>query len=125
MKPRPGHISAMRGATLALAIAALAAALLGGALLYRSMRATTNPPSTEEERMALAVEAFLNAHNRMTPDRVRHLFGEPDEVFRDNPRALCWAYATPYEIRMCWGPNRQAAWIAHNIPRDEVRGSTG
>jgi hypothetical protein len=114
----------MRAATVALAIAALVAALLGGALLYRSLT-TTSVPSTEQGRMALAVEAFIDAHNRMTPDQVQELFGEPDQVFRDNPRALCWAYVTPYEIRMCWGPKRQAAWIGHNIPPDEVRGRTG
>jgi hypothetical protein len=66
--------------------------------------------------MAAAVRAFGDAGNRMTPDKVRESFGEPDEVFRNNPRALCWAYTTPYEIRMCWGPKRKAAWISHNIP---------
>jgi hypothetical protein len=115
----------VRGVTLALAIAALAAALLGGAFLYRALTEAATEPSTDKGRMALAVEAFLGADNRMTPDRVRRLFGEPDEVFRDNPRALCWAYTSPYEIRMCWGPKRQAAWIAHNIPPGERRGSTG
>lgn len=74
-----------------MAVTALAAALLGGVLLYRSATATTHAPSTEKEWVALAVQAFLDAHNRMTPNEVRRTFGEPDEVFRDNPRALCWA----------------------------------
>jgi hypothetical protein len=66
--------------------------------------------------MAAAVQAFSDVRNRMTPAQVRQLFGEPADVFRSNPRALCWSYATPYEIRMCWGPKRKAAWISHNVP---------
>jgi hypothetical protein len=62
------------------------------------------------------VQAFVEVRNRMTPDEVRRLFGEPAAVFRNNPRALCWSYATPYEIRMCWGPKRKAAWISHSVP---------
>lgn len=71
---------------------------------------------TDEERMAEAVREFIDSGNRMTPDDVRRSFGEADEVFRNNPRALCWAYHSPYQIRMCWGPKRKAAWIGHNVP---------
>ena len=52
----------------------------------------------------------------MAPDEVRQLLGKPAQVFRNNPRALCWSYVMPYEIRMCWGAKRKAAWISHNIP---------
>lgn len=77
---------------------------------------------TEKERMAEAVAEFSESRNRMTPDEVRRSFGDPDEVFRNNPRALCWAYHSPYQIRMCWGPKRKAAWIGHNVPlRDDLR----
>jgi hypothetical protein len=96
-----------------LAIAVVFAAGVSGLFLSRS---ATAPALTAEERMAAAVHAFGEVRNRMTPDEVRELFGEPAEVFRNNPRALCWSYATPYEIRMCWGAKRKAAWISHNIP---------
>jgi hypothetical protein len=77
---------------------------------------------TEEERLAAAVREFHEARNRMTPDEVRRSFGEPDDVFRKNPRALCWAYHSPYRIRMCWGPKRKSAWIGHNAPpNDELQ----
>jgi hypothetical protein len=74
------------------------------------------PGPTEDERMAAAVRAYTDARNRMTPNEVRRSFGEPDEVFRNNPRALCWAYHSPYRIRMCWGSKRKSAWIGHNVP---------
>jgi hypothetical protein len=82
--------------------------LLSGASTTRSL--------TEQERIAAGVQAFGDAGNRMTPDQMRQLLGEPAQVFRSNPRALCWSYDRPYEIRMCWGPKRKAAWISHNIP---------
>lgn len=97
----------------ATAIAVASAAGVAGLLLSGS---ATAPALTEKERMAGAVLAFSEARNRMTPDEVRELFGEPGEVFRNNPRALCWSYATPYEVRMCWGPKRKAAWMAHSVP---------
>jgi hypothetical protein len=97
----------------ATAIAVASVAFVATLLVSRSAIA---PALTEHERMAAAVRAFGEARNRMTPDEVRELFGEPGEVFRNNPRALCWSYATPYEVRMCWGPKRKAAWIAHSVP---------
>jgi hypothetical protein len=93
-------------------VVAFAAAV---AVVFLSGSATA-PALTEKERMAAAVRAFGEARNRMTPDEVRELFGEPTAVFRNNPRALCWSYATPYEVRMCWGPKRKAAWIGHSVP---------
>jgi hypothetical protein len=94
------------------ATAAVVGLILVGSLV---IRAATGP--TDEERMAAAVHKFTDAGNHMTPDEVRKSFGEPSEVFRNNPRALCWAYHSPYEIRMCWGPKRQAAWIGYSIPK--------
>ena len=92
-------------------------ALVCGVLIYRSATAPT-----DRERMAAAFRALQEAGNRMTPEEVRHSFGPPDAVFRNNPRALCWSYSGPYEIRMCWGPKRQAAWIATNVTPDRTTG---
>jgi hypothetical protein len=94
-----------------IAIALVLAVGIAGVLLYQSVTA----PS-DKERMEAAVYAFGYADNRMTPAQVRAWFGEPDAVFRNNPRALCWSYATPYKVRMCWGAKRKAAWISHNVP---------
>jgi hypothetical protein len=93
------------------AVAVASGLALAGLLAYGIATAPT-----DKERVTAAARAFVDAGNRMTPDEVRRSFGQPDQVFRNNPRALCWAYANPYEIRMCWGPKRQAAWISHNIP---------
>jgi hypothetical protein len=68
------------------------------------------------EIQAAAIERFTESGNRMTPTQVLRLLGQPDEVFRNNPRALCWSYAAPYQIRMCWGPKRRMAWIAYETP---------
>jgi hypothetical protein len=57
-----------------------------------------------------------DAGNKMTPLEVSGLLGRPDEIYRDNPRALCWRYTDRYRIQMCWGSKRQQFWIAHNIP---------
>jgi hypothetical protein len=107
----------MTRAGRAAVVALVAVAVIGGLLVYRSATAPTG-----RERIAAAVSAFQQAGNRMTPVEVRHSFGEPDAVFRNNPRALCWSYASPYEIRMCWGPKRQAAWIATNVTPDRSTG---
>jgi hypothetical protein len=85
----------MTRAGRAAVVALMAVAVVGGLLVYRSATAPT-----DRERIAAAVRAFQEAGNRMTPDEVRHSFGEPDTVFRNNPRALCWSYANPYEIRI-------------------------
>lgn len=92
-----------------IAVAAVIAAFIG--------LAWPDKPD-ERERMAAAIEAFTQARNRMTPEEVQRSFGEPDEVSRNNPRALCWAYHEPYKVRMCWGPKRRAAWISYSVPRD-------
>jgi hypothetical protein len=96
--------------TLVVAVAAL-----------REAREANEPP-TYAEITGAAVRQFQAAGSRMTPAEVLRLLGKPDEVFRDNPRALCWRYSAPYEIRMCWGPKRRQAWIAHDIPPELVRG---
>jgi hypothetical protein len=56
----------------------------------------------------------------MSQDDVRALLGTPATVFRDNPRAQCWAYHTPYEVRMCFGPKRRLAWWATNVPHEHA-----
>jgi hypothetical protein len=94
-----------------LGVALLAVAVVAAVIVFRP-----RDEPTERERMVAAVRDFREAGNQMTPDEVRRSFGEPDEVFRNNPRALCWAYHAPYQIRMCWGPKRQSAWIAGNYP---------
>ena len=105
---------AIAAVALLLAVAALALA----AVAFHEARDALKVP-TQAEITAAAVHEFQGAGNRMTPDEVLRLLGNPADVFRDNPRALCWHYSTPYEIRMCWGPKRQSAWIATNIPRDK------
>ena len=97
-------------------VALLVAALAVGVAALREAREANGPP-TYAEITAAGVREFMAAGNRMTPVRVLRLFGKPDAVYRNNPRALCWRYTAPYEIRMCWGPKRQRAWIATNIPR--------
>lgn len=99
-------------AGLLLATTALAVALLA----LREARQPTEPP-TYAEITAAGVSRFVAAGNQMTPPQVAMLLGEPTEVYRDNAKALCWRYASPYEIRMCWGPKRKQAWISTNIPR--------
>jgi hypothetical protein len=94
------------------------AALIVAVAAFREARTTDTPP-TFAEIAAAGVTEFTSAGNRMTPVEVRMLLGEPTEVYRNNPRALCWRYTAPYEIKMCWGPKRQQAWISDNIPRNE------
>lgn len=96
-------------------LALLAVAVIATVLVSRS-----GEERTKGERFAAAVREFHAAGNRMTPEEVRQSFGEPDEVSRNSPRALCWAYHQPYQVRMCWGPKRQAAWIGHNVPMHNV-----
>lgn len=103
------------GVALLVAVAALAVAIAA----FREAREVNEPP-TYAEISAAAVHEFQDARNRMTPAQVLRLLGKPDHVFRNNPRALCWRYTAPYEVRMCWGPKRRQAWIAHNIPRELV-----
>jgi hypothetical protein len=104
------------GAALLVALAALAVAIAA----YREARQATEPP-TYAEITAAAVHDFQAAGNRMTPTQVQRLLGKPDEVYRNNPRALCWSYSVPYTIKLCWGPKRQQAWIATNIPPEDSR----
>lgn len=107
---------ALIGAGFLVAVAALTVAIAA----YREATHATDP-LTYAEITAAAVHDFQAAGNRMTPAQVLRLLGKPDDVYRNNPRALCWSYSVPYSIKMCWGPNRQQAWIAHNIPPDDSR----
>ena len=95
----------MAKAVAAIALLLAAAALaLAAAAFHESRKAQEIP--TQAQITAAAVRQFQGASNRMTPDEVLKLLGNPTDVFRDNPRALCWHYSTPYEIRMCGGPKR-------------------
>jgi hypothetical protein len=105
---------AVSGFALLVAVAALAVAVAA----FREAREVP----TQAEITEAAVETFLQSGNQMTPAQVLRLLGKPHEVFRNNPRALCWRYSAPYEIRMCWGPKRRQAWIAVSGFRPEHLG---
>jgi hypothetical protein len=96
----------------AVAVAAVVIAVLA---LHEARQPSKVP--TQAEIAWSGVERFMDARDGTTPAEARALFGAPAEVFRDNPRALCWRYDSPFEIRMCWGPKRQAAWISASVPR--------
>lgn len=64
--------------------------------------------------------------NRLTRADVKALIGAPDSIYRNNPRAECWAYEAPgggsgrerpYEVQMCFGPRRHLAWLGYSGPR--------
>ena len=99
------------GASVLLAAAALVVAVVALRDAHKPA-----PTPTYAEITAAGVRQFTDMGNRMTPPLVKSLLGEPTEVFRNNVAALCWRYESPYEIRMCWGPKRQRAWISTNIP---------
>jgi hypothetical protein len=104
---------ALSAAALLVAVAALAIAVAA----LREARQTETP--TYAAITAAAVREFQAAGNRMTPAQVLRLLGKPDDVYRNNPSALCWRYTAPYAIEMCWGPKRRQAWIATNIPPEQ------
>jgi hypothetical protein len=104
-------VRAVIGATPVVAIASLVIAL---AALLAAREPNQTP--TQAEIVEAGVRRFVEAGNQMAPQEFARLVGKPDEVYRNNPRALCWRYSLPYEIQMCWGPKRQQAWIGTNIP---------
>jgi hypothetical protein len=107
-------------AVLALAVAA--AALATAVVALREARNAEPPTFGEISASAIRqLQDEMRDADGMRPEDVRRVLGTPTEVFRDNPSALCWRYESPYEIRMCWGPKRRRAWIAHNIPRELMR----
>lgn len=105
---------ALIGATLLIAVAALAVAIAA----FREARAPNERP-TLGEVTAAGVREITEAGNRVTPAEVVQLLGKPAQVYRNNPRALCWRYVVPYLIEICWGPKRQQALIGNDIPRGE------
>ncbi|MDX6439983.1 MAG: hypothetical protein QOF45_2566 [Gaiellaceae bacterium] len=88
------------GATLLIAVAALVVAVAA----LREVR-EADEPRTLAEITAAGVREFTEAGNRMTPTQVTQLLGKPDQVYRNNPRALCWRYIVPYTVEICWGRN--------------------
>jgi hypothetical protein len=116
----PCHHLSVTKASVGAGLLLSAAALVVAIAAFRETRQANVPP-TDAEIAAAAVREFQAAGNRMTPAQVLRLLGEPDQVYRNNPRALCWRYMAPYVIEMCWGPKRRRAWIAHNIPPEDSR----
>lgn len=82
-----------------------------------ALRHTRHDKGTYAE---VAAASIARLHGLMSQDDVRALLGTPATVFRDNPRAQCWAYHTPYEVRMCFGPKRRLAWWATNVPHEHA-----
>ena len=103
-----------RALAIAPLVLSVAALVVASSALYEA-RGTSEPPSAGDIQAA-GVQEFMAAGNQMTPDEVLQLLGRPTEVYRNNPRALCWRYDGAYEIRMCWGLKRKQAWISTNIP---------
>jgi hypothetical protein len=94
----------------------IAIVLAGGALIVAviALRSGDNEQPTYAE---LGAASIGQLHGLMSQDDVRSLLGTPASVYRDNPRAQCWAYHSPYEVRMCFGQKRRLAWWASNVPR--------
>jgi hypothetical protein len=91
-----------------------AAALVVALVALR--HADSRPSSSYAEVAAASIERL---HGLMSQDEVRSLLGPPASVYRNNARAQCWAYHTPYEVQMCFGPKRRLAWWASNAPRQQ------
>ena len=96
----------MIGISMVLATGALIIAVV-------ALRQAHSKPATYAEVGAASVAKLRGL---MTQDQVRTILGTPAVVFRDNPRAQCWAYHSPYEVRMCFGAKRRLAWWASNVP---------
>jgi hypothetical protein len=105
----------MAKALLGVALLMAATALVVAVAAFREARGA-NEPKTVAEVTAAGVRQITDAGNRITPAQVVELLGKPDQVYRNNPRALCWRYVIPYTIEICWGPKRQRVMIGHNIP---------
>ena len=110
----------MRAVTV-VALAVAAAALVVSVVALREARRVEKPP-TAAELMLGGIQRFQDAGNRMTPAEVKALLGEPAAVYRNNPRALCWRYTSPFEVRLCWGAERRQAWISANMPPSDSPG---
>ena len=96
--------------------------LVGGSVLLASaalivavvaLREARNPPTTYA---GIGASSISQLHGLMTQDEVRALLGQPNTVFRNNTQAECWAYSSPFTVRMCFGPKRRLAWWASNVP---------
>jgi hypothetical protein len=107
--------------SLVIAVAALAVAFVS--LRRADDRAAT--PGVLSDASISQLRQHM-AHHRTTREYVRATLGNPASIYRDNPRAECWAYwapgggtgrEQPYEIQMCFGPKRNLAWMAGGGPR--------
>jgi outer membrane protein assembly factor BamE (lipoprotein component of BamABCDE complex) len=93
-----------------------AAALLAAAALIVAVVALREARSRPPTYAGLGAASISQLRGLMTQDEVRALLGQPQNVFRDNARAQCWAYGSPYTVRTCFGPKRRLAWWATNVP---------
>jgi hypothetical protein len=99
---------------------AVAIVLAGGALIV-AVIALRSAEEKQTTYAGLGAASIGQLHGLMSQDEVRSLLGAPASVYRDNPRAQCWAYHSPYEVRMCFGQKRRLAWWASNVPRASRR----
>jgi hypothetical protein len=93
-----------------------ASALLASAALIVALLALHEARNTRPTYGEVGATSVAQLGGAMTPDDVRALLGTPATIIRDNPRALCWAYHSPYEVHLCFGPKRHLAWWASNVP---------
>jgi hypothetical protein len=105
-----------RALTIAPFVVSVVALSVAAVALHQARQPSATPSVADIQ--AAGVREFTAAGNQMTPTEVLHLLGKPTEVYRNNPKALCWRYDAPHEIKMCWGPKRKQAWIATSIPLD-------
>jgi hypothetical protein len=115
MPGRPSKLMLLTAATVGGIGVVAGAAVDRGVESNRGSAEHMAAPAATPATLA-AITQITRRGNRVTPEQVRVLLGHPTEVYRNNPRALCWRYTTPHEVRLCWGPKRQQAWLASSIP---------
>ena len=107
-------------AALAIAVVALAVALMA----WQRADDEGRPPGVLSTRSILTLRSEM-ANRKLTREDVIEVIGWPASIYRDNPRAECWAYEAPgggsgreqpYELQMCFGPKRYLAWLAYSGP---------
>lgn len=97
-----------------LALAAVALVRDSDAAPARTVARQPNSPWASYAPLRLPVKL----DGLISREQVIAAIGLPDEVFRKNPRAECWAYEGPYTLRLCFGPKRRLAWWSGSIPSD-------
>jgi hypothetical protein len=106
-------------------LAVAAAALVVAVVALGRANNRPAPPGVLSDASIVKLRSQLG-HRKLTRDDVREILGSPASIYRDNPRAECWAYEAPgggsgreqpYEVTMCFGPKRHLAWLAYGGPR--------